>query len=113
MMILQYIATIATLVALALQVAVWRAPDIEDSADSKPARRLLIAGLAVFAGYMLHASYSSLPGNAWMLWGLLLLCLGEAVFCMNRLFPNRLVRVLDALHLHTPHSHSRGPRSTR
>lgn len=97
-MILTYVVTAALMLALVLQAATDRAPDLLDTRQSRSARRVLIVGLAIMLAYTSRACYRGVCIDAFMALGLLLLALAEVAFCMNRLFPH----LFD--HVHIPHA---------
>lgn len=83
-----YVLTALALLAFVLQLAVDRAPDIKDSHDNKAARRVLIAGLGMLAGWMVYRSWQGYPVHPVSALAVGLVLFAEVMFCVNRLFPD-------------------------
>ncbi|SDI78386.1 hypothetical protein [Variovorax sp. OV700] len=94
---------LAVLLGLAalLQLAVHVAPDIHDAPLRGKARRIKIAALSLLCGYFGWAAFLGHREHPWLLLALVLACLAEMGFAINRLFPgenNRLQRAREARH---------------
>ncbi|MET3916248.1 hypothetical protein ABID97_003030 [Variovorax sp. OAS795] len=94
---------LAVLLGLAalLQLAVQLAPDIHDAPLRGKARRIKIAALSLLCGYFGWAAFLGHREHPWLLLALVLACLAELGFAINRLFPaenNRLRGAREARH---------------
>lgn len=94
-MIFQYFVIFVLLMAMVLQIAVDRAPDIKESHDNMAARKVLIVGLFVLIVYLCRLCWIGNGAQEVLLLGLFFVALSEVAFCVNRLFPTVFIHVSD------------------
>jgi hypothetical protein len=87
-MIAQYVAIVALVIAVILQVAVSRAPDLQKSLTKRAARRVLIVGLALSALCFVTLSMNGVTVNSVALLGVTMVAMAEIFFCTAALFPH-------------------------
>lgn len=98
-MIFQYIATFLLCLSLVLQIAVDRAPDITESHDNMAARKVLIVGLLLLCGHLIHLCWTGTDARQVPLIAVTMIAFAEVAFCVNRLFPTVFVQVSSRFHL--------------
>lgn len=94
-MIFQYFVIFVLLLAMLLQIAVDRAPDIPESHDNMAARKVLIVGIFVLIVYLCRLCWIGIDAQEVLLIGLFFVALSEVAFCVNRLFPTVFVHVSE------------------
>ena len=83
-----YLTTILLAVAVVLQLAVDRAPDLKENRHSKAARRVLIAGLTCLLLWMVYRCVEGVWVHPIPLMCLCIIALAEVMFCVIALFPD-------------------------
>jgi hypothetical protein len=83
-----FLAVLLGLAAL-LQLAVHVAPDIHDAPLRGKARRVKIAALMLLCGYFGWAATLGHQEHPWLQLALVVACLAELGFAINRLFPGQ------------------------